>query len=687
MKPAQGFAPPMLDPIMLKGGLDQITPSMSLQAGAVRYALNYEVSVAGGYSRIKGYERFDGRPSPSEAAEGGTHRYVSVALFSHVPAVGDTIVASGGATGVLAYIDGSVMVLAKNTGTLDDGQTITTSGNLIGTLNNIFAGPANAEQDAIVRNAVASIYRADIFEVPGSGPVRGVVEFNDTVFAFRDNLAGTASAVYKSSTTGWTLVPFLKTVDFTAGGTTVPNDGDTLTSGSITAVIKRVVRTSGDWPAGTAAGQLVIVTPTDGSFSAGAAVIGGVNVTLAGAETTITMLPGGRFEFDEHNFGGQALTTRIYGCDGVNRAFEFDGETLAPITTGSDVDTPKHVCAHRGFLFLAIGSSALHSAPGLPFDWTALSGAEEFALGDDLTGMVSMPGGTTGSTLGIASRNNTYILYGTGPVDFNLISFNTGSGACSYSMQNMAQTFLYDDRGVTSVQTALQYGNFASNTLTNAVLPFINQHINMLTASQLCRRKSQYRVFFSDGSGLFLTIANNKYMGCLPVLFPNVVRCAYEGKRSDGTDIMYFGSDDGMVYQMEKGTSFDGAAIDFYLVTNYSNAKSPRTLKRYRKASLEITSENGCYAAFDFATILGYDSAEYSQPKNESFAQYTGQTRWDSFIWDNFFWDANRVQPMECGLEGTAENIAVLISGSSAIVPAFTLNSVMVHYSPRRMMR
>jgi hypothetical protein len=85
--------------------------------------------------------------------------------------------------------------------------------------------------------------------------------------------------------------------------------------------------------------------------------------------------------------------------------------------------------------------------------------------------------------------------------------------------------------------------------------------------------------------------------------------------------------------------------------------------------------------------VLGYDSAEYSQPKNVSYAQYTGQSRWDSFFWDNFFWDANKIEPAECGLEGTAENISMLISGSFTYVPAFTINSILVHYNPRRMMR
>lgn len=681
------FAAPSIDPIVLKGGLDQVTPSLTLGSGAARQALNFECGVSGGYTRIKGYERFDGHTSPTDVSESGAHRYISVAAYQAVPAVGDVLVASGGATGVLAYMADGTMVLTKVTGTLAVAETLTVLGVPVGTIDNVYVSPTGPEQDAMVRHAVANIYRADIAVVPGSGPIRGVVEFGDTVYAFRNNLAGTAIEIYKSSAAGWVLVPFYKTVSFTAGGASTPADGATLTQGGVTAVIKRVVRTSGSWQAGTAAGQLVIADPAGGNFAAAAATIGAIGVTLSGVQTAITLAPGGRFEFREHNFAGQAVTKRLYGCDGVNKAFEFDGDVLAPITTGATVDKPSHLAAHKGYLFLTIGSSVLHSAPGLPYDFTGIGGAGEIALGDTLTGVISMPGGTTGGTLGLSSRDNAYILYGSGPSDWNPVSFDTGAGAVPHSMQNMAQTFMFDDRGVTSFQTSQQYGNFSQSTLTNTILPFINEHINKLAASTLCRRKSQYRLLFNDKSGLYITVVNGKLLGCMPVLLAHVPTCSYEGKSSNGTDVMYFGGDDGMVYQMEKGTCFDGAAIEFYLATNYSNAKSPRTLKRYRKAALELTADSGSYAAFDFATVLGYDSAEYSQPKSTFYGQYTGQTRWDSFVWDNFFWDANRVEPLECGLEGTAENIAVLISGSSAFVPSFTINSVLVHYSPRRMMR
>jgi len=681
------LTPPSIEAIVLKGGLDQVTPTLSLPSGTARQMLNFECAVTGGYSRIEGYERFDGHASPADTAGTGAHRFIAVSAFTNTPAVGNTLTASGGATGVIAYITGLVMVLAKSSGTWAVGETVAVGATPIGTVSDIYAGPTTPLQDAVTRNAVADIYRADIAAVPGSGSIRGVVEFNDVVYAFRDNAGGTALDIYKSTASGWSQVSLYKTVSFTAGGTVIPADGATLTQGGVTSTIKRVVRTSGSWQAGTAAGQIIITTPAGGNFAAGAATIGSTNVTLSGAQASLALLPGGKFQFITTNFAGQVATQRVYGCDGVNKGFEFDGDVLVPITTGATTDTPTHVMEHKKFLFFSIGSSAMHSAPGLPYDWTAISGASEVPVGDTITDMIIMPGGTSTATLGIFSRNNTFILYGTGPSDWNLVTYNSGTGALPFSAQNMAQTFVFDDRGVNSVQTSLQFGNFTQSALTNQVLPFINERINLLTYATLCRRKSQYRLFFSDGFGLFVTVVNNKFIGCTPVYFPNAVTCCYEGKKNDGTDIIYFGSTNGMVYQMERGTSFDGTAIDWHLTLNFSSAKSPRTLKRYYKAVPELSASTGTYVAFDFAYVLGYDSPEYAQAVAVAYTQHTGQTRWDSFRWDSFFWDSGRAELMECPLEGTAENIAMFISGSSDYIPAFTINSILVHYLPRRMMR
>lgn len=679
--------PVSIEPVMLRGGLDQITPTLSLPSGVAREALNFECAVTGGYTRVTGYERFDGHASPADSSQ--TYRYIVIQGWVNVPAVGETVTSSGAGTGVVAYVFGLTMVICKVVGSWANAQTVTVGATPIGTISNAYGAAATIEGEAISRNAVADIYRLDIAAVPGSGAIRGVIEFGDTVYAFRDDVAGTAQAIYKSAASGWTLVPLPNTVSFTAGGTATPADGATLTEGGVTATIARVVRTSGSWQAGTAAGQFIIGAVTGGHFSAGAATAGTVGVTISGAESAITLTPGGKYELQEMNFSGQSATNRVYGVDGKNKAFEFDGTTYVPIATGATVDTPQHIAFHKGFLFLFIGGSMIHSSPGLPYDFTALGGAAELAVGYDVTGAISMPGGTGSATLGVFGRSNTSILYGTGPADWNLVFYNTGTGGVPYTLQNMAQTYAFDDRGVNAVQTSLQYGNFTQSTLTASVLPFINDHIGDANCATLCRRKSQYRLFFNDGYALFITVVNGKLLGCMPVYFPDVVSCVYEGKTSTGMDVIYFGSSNGMIYQMEKGTSFDGAAIPFFFTTTFSSAKSPRTLKRYRKAVPEVTALAGGYASFSFSYSLGYGGAEYNQGASVFYDTLAGTIRWDSGLtWDSgLLWDTSGTRPIECEVAGTAENIAVLITGNSDYVAPFGINSFLIHFTPRRMMR
>jgi hypothetical protein len=356
------------------GGLDLVTPALALQPGALIDGVNFECSVNGGYGRIVGYERTDGHATPSSAS----FVIVQVSSFTNVPAVGAYIEqASSGATGTVAAVHdvagACYMVVTQISGTFDTSGAVSTSGSLIVTAANspfivtaanspytVTAGvtigtatPTTATITALLSAqytaAAADILRGIIQAVPGSGDVLGVVAmvFNSTdhLYAFRANEAGTAVNLYESSSLGWVQVPFFNVVEFTAGGTAIAADGDTLTQGAVTATIKRVMQRSGatGWT-GNAVGGFVVTNPTGGNFSAGAATTSsGATVTLSGAQTAITMQPGGRFEFDKYNFGGASSTRRIYGCDGANKAFEFDGTTLAPISTGLTDDRPNHI--------------------------------------------------------------------------------------------------------------------------------------------------------------------------------------------------------------------------------------------------------------------------------------------------------------------------------------------------------
>jgi hypothetical protein len=661
--------------IQLRGGLDQLTPTLSLKPGAARDARNFECSITGGYSRIAGYERFDGRPNPSDAT------YLTMTLnVTGALAAGDAMTGvTSAATGVVIYRSGSLVVYTKSTGTFVAAETINVGGTARATVTMLGGGEDAVDFDVRMRALAADVYRADIGQVPGSGQGRGGFYFDGVMYAFRNNAGATALALYKGTSAGWVNVA----MPFSVGFSTGTNDfveGEVVTQGANTATVKRVCLQSGSWGAGTAAGRLILTQPAPGAFAAGAATgsLGGA-ATLTGASAQIVLLPGGLVEFD---IGTVASARRVYGIDGVNKAFEFDGTTYVPIVTGNAVDVPKRVMVHVGHLFLAFDNSVQHSGIGTPFTWTATSGAGELLADGDVMVMKRLPGDQSTGAAAICHESGTQILYGSSETDFKLAPYEDSAGAKARTGQRLGQLLVLDDTGVVSMSTTQAFGNFASSTLTLNIRPWLQARRNIATGSLLIKDKNQYRLFFSDGSGLYITIANGKMIGAMPVVFPDVVRWCCAGETPDGAETAFFGSDDGYVYRLEAGTSFDGDAIDWDLTLAFSNQKSPRQNKRYRHATLEVQGES--YAAFGVAFDFAYGSTERAQQDTTTTAEVLlAPSYWDSFVWDAFTWDGRNLAPSEVSIDGSGENIAARITGASAQFEAFTLNSLILTYSPR----
>lgn len=671
------------DLIRLAGGLDQVTPTLSLKPGTMRRAANFECSITGGYTRIAGYERFDGRPAPSAAL----YNVLTISVASAI-AVGDTVEGQdSGATGEVIYISGGTVVITRQTGVFVAEEVLEVGTTVVGAIISIEGTVADGLTDATYKSLAADNYRADIGMVPGEGPIRGVAYYDGKVYAWRDNVGATQLGMYESSSSGWVAVPYYGVFYF-AVGTSEIFAGETIVghSSGATALVKAVILQSGSWGSGNAAGYIVFTNMTGTPIANEWVYVGGTkHAESVGSYFMIEPLPGGRVQPVVANFGGGQANRKLYFCDGVNTAYEWDGEVLIPILTGMVPDTPTCIAAHKQHLFLAFGHSLQFSGIGNPYVWDPVSGAGEIAMNDDITNLIQLPGDQTSGALGVYTVNDTSILYGTSEADFKLSNFNTGTGAYAYTAQNMDQTYALSERGVMGMSTTLNFGNFLANSMTMNIRPFIQARRNLATASVVNREKGQYRLFFSDGDGLYMTVANGKLIGCAPVQFPDAVLCACEGGNVDGPEVSYFGSDTGYIYTLDAGTSFDGANIPANITLVYNAVNSPRILKRYRRASLELTGDS--YAEFSFAYDLGYRTAELEQPADQVYSNDLRASYWDSFTWDNFVFDGRDLSPTEVEVTGTAENIAIRISSVSNLFKPFTLNSAIVHYTMRRGIR
>ena len=686
------------DYVAFGGGIDRVSPALAKKNGFALDALNYE-PVPGGYKRIDGYERFDGRTAPSAA----NYYWVSITLVDTGLLAGHSIKGStSGAVARVASISGGILVFTMVSGTFVNGETVTRGGCMglsllfsllaptvtVGTLTStpVEHGATTALLDAQALNAAADIYRLDVGKVPGSGSVLGLGLLNGVLYAWKNNEQGTAAYVWKQTTTGWQLVPLGWELSFTSGGTREFAVGETVTgqTSGATGVIARVAHQTGSFAAGTAAGRLIL-SSTTGTFAASELLSSNAASadmgTASGGATRITLLPNGRYEILNENFLASADMMRMYGADGVNRGFEFDGTTYVPIVTGMTVDTPLHVGVQAKHLQFSFRGSSQNSSLGLPYQWTPVTGAAEIGVGDRITGYANL----TQSTQAIFGRNRVDRFTGTSTLDFALDTLSPKYGAIAYTIQNLGEVYFLDDQGIRRLIAVQEYGGFADQPVSTLVQPLIDLIRGRAVASVVYRHRSQYRVYANDGSGLMLTTRGGKVIGITSLQYPIVVTCTVAGEDTTGKDVVFLGAADGYVYQCDKGSSFDGEAIEAFVRPVFNHSKSPRVRKRYRKGILEM--ESAGYSEIRVTPELSYGSDDLAASRSEVLTSIGPGGYWDSAVYETIVYDSQEVQNPEFSLEGSGNNVATLFYSNSDIDLGHTLQGVIFHYTPRRLAR
>ena len=226
-----------------EGGLDLVSPPLTIDAGKCISINNYECNALGGYRRIDGYERFDGRPSPSSQSY-----YYCVCTFAGAVTVGQTITgATSAATGKVLQVESNYLIIDRLTGVFVI-ENFTVSSVVKGALTILPSkdGHITGLGHATALGLVADDFRADITAVTGSGVIRGVCMYKGVAYAFRDNAAATAVNIWKSTATGWQQITLFKSLPFKTCTVDVL-DGVVINqknSGATATVKRQVIETS-----------------------------------------------------------------------------------------------------------------------------------------------------------------------------------------------------------------------------------------------------------------------------------------------------------------------------------------------------------------------------------------------------------------------------------------------------------
>lgn len=546
-------------------------------------------------------------------------------------------------------------------------------------------GALNDADDTTYSRAAIESARSKINTVPGSGKIRGVWMFNNKKYAFRDNSGGTACVMWESSATGWQEVDLGAYTDFING--LDANDigfvvGEEVRGGSSssTGIVVAVVKTSGDWTAGTAAGRVYVRGVTGSPFPV--EIFTGqttsVQATSSG-KNPITLLPGGRYEFVNENFYGHSALKAMFGCDGVNNGFMFSANGFQLIITGMVDDAPIHVAEHKKHLFFAFpGGSVQHSSIGNPVEWSPITGASEIATGDEVTAFVTLPG----DTLGILNRNRLYTLYGTSTANWNLIEHSDESGAIEWTVQRIGKPIYFDDRGLMDFKAVQDYGDFKNASFSEKIRNTLRENKNNVLSSIRIRDKNQYRLFFDNNTFVVCSFEDRKLSGFTICEYPIPVECTASVEDSSGSEVLLFGSDDGYVYQMDKGTSFDGAAVDAFVRMAFNFMGSAERNKKFFKAVFEVTAKEASTISF----TPDFDYGETEDVSQDLAVAASGGT-WDVSNWDEFIWGDQLISNPVAYIDGSGQNIGITIFTSHTYEQPHTLNSVIIHYSSKGVKR
>ncbi|RLB68294.1 MAG: hypothetical protein DRH08_01365 [Deltaproteobacteria bacterium] len=394
--------------------------------------------------------------------------------------------------------------------------------------------------------------------------------------------------------------------------------------------------------------------------------------TLSGSVATPT-LPGSRLLDENHsryqmvsyNFFATEEQNAIYGVSGAGFAFWYDGETLDFIPTGVDAedDKPRHIAPHENRLHLGYIWGEVYASGPDPLDFSASTGlAASYGFGDKITGL--MP--AAGKALAVFTESTTNVLIGAvqgfGEAALETVEqqvVNHKVGAIEYTVQNIGNRPIFASfRGIETLETMDQYSDFFTAPLTYDVSPWLLRRLQSAAGvettdesvvnSVVVRNKNQYRLFFADGYVLTLTYVGPEkepqntiqqyWFNDAREQFARVYATA-SGVSTSGKDHAFFSTEErphtpqagisvvtpetDFVYELDRGRSFDGFAIESYIeLTHYygkseqTGAPAPGKAKRF--SVFHVHGKVAGYANMRVSRSVNYEAMDNPEQPYES---------------------------------------------------------------------
>ena len=691
---------PRIDVIDAQGGLDLTTPPVRIGAGPILAGVNFVAESIGGYTRIPGYERFDGQAAPSEAS------YLALLLTpAPTASYGDSVTIGGTAYTVLGAEGDELYVYDLPTTAVAIGDTFTLNGVSHTVVEVSSAGAADLKTHAVMRSRAADERRKAITAPPGVGAVLGVVEHpsGDGVVAFRADANGVVEA-YNSTSTGWKKIPRAIHLPFNNGTATI-KVGDTVTGATsgASATVDEVIVLTGGFSTTTPATGVLILSSVTGTFSANENLnVGTTTVATATDTQAAVVLPANMDVFsDVYNFSGASGTNATYFVDRVtDYVYRYDGKSIVAVSTGMPSGVAlERVMAYKSRLYVTAKSSLLVSAPGSPFKFDAVEGAAELAVGADITNLVAERGTAQTSAIVITTTRSIHILYGNSEVDWQLqaLTYDMGALPDTAALVN-GDVIFASESGLYTIEAVQRYGNFSVNAVSKSIAPLYDELRPYFKRALTRSDASQYRLYCTDGRVLVATqVSNVTSSGAVlkSLSFTLVSYKDYNTEEFVYTNVCkavsgvggerFFVAGGTYVFELDKGTSFDGAPIFAYFVTAFFDDRALLLRKRYKRLRVSAISRGFSEASLQYdVSPTAYDGGI---SRDKVLEVYPKGAWLDAASWGSFVWSAGATPEIAVDAPGTGRAMSVMVKSLSSISDPFTIQSFTVQYTIGRVER
>lgn len=460
----------------------------------------------------------------------------------------------------------------------------------------------------------------DVFKIAADGPtakVNGATSSTTTLVV--DTNVGTIAAGMTVTGTG------------VADGTTVASlsDQQNLVISSAQSIGNNV-----DLTFSSVTDKIYTVT-SNASVSSGGATLA-IAPALASApadNAVITFLSTSRetatkTRFATYNFDG---TEKIAIVDGSNVPATYTETNIFTnlIDAPTDVTAASFVANFKNQLFFAKDNVITFTAPYTDSDFTAANGSGTISVGADVTGLIVFR-----QQLIIFTDSSIFQLVGNTVADFNLQPITLDIGCIDTgTIQEVGGDvmFLAPD-GLRLLSGTERIGDFGlgvvSKNIQKELIDLVSS--NSSFASVVVRSKSQYRIFGynpntseENAKGILGTqTAAQGGEGMSWSALQGIQAYVADSKYIESAETIVFANDDGYLYKMESGNSFNGSNIETTFATPYMPISDPRIRKTFYKMFL-YTDPQGS-VSFDATLKLDFDQNNSVQPSAISLNNTTG---------------------------------------------------------------